>query len=136
MIEANDPTIFTLFDRGNWTKKPKDQIADLRVCAGGEHVDFRLQWKARKPNHWHRVASVEIMQPEGVSKRLDLFNYGTLSKMLQKSARMSATWIGYACRTGFRIYAHPHWNLQPALILNNNFSIQNNKNGDSIHEIR
>lgn len=195
----------------------KDQIADIRLCAAGDHVDVWLYQAAKKPEKWRRtsgctggVTSVDIEQPEGLSEQIKLYDGTALtaeqishqvaslfdsqdlyrrsggvhtsalsdgknilvsaedigrhnsldkiagllllekiqaprrillttgrisSEMLQKSARMGAgmvisrtspssmsvimaeqwgiTLIGYARRTGFRVYAHPERIIQP-----------------------
>lgn len=64
----------------------KEQIADIRLCAAGDHLDIWLHHEAKKPEKWRRtsgctggVTSVELDQPEGTVERIELFNGAALS---------------------------------------------------------
>lgn len=64
----------------------KEQIADIRVCAAGDHVDVWLNQEAKKPEKWRRtsgctggVTSVEIEQPAGIAEQIDRYDGAALT---------------------------------------------------------
>ncbi len=64
----------------------KEQIADIRVCAAGDHVDVWLNHEAKKPDKWRRtsgctggVTSVEVELPEIYLTKLKLYDSAALS---------------------------------------------------------
>lgn len=64
----------------------KEQIADIRVCAAGDHLDVWLHQQAKKPEKWRRtsgctggVTAVDIELPDGVSDHLSLYDGAALT---------------------------------------------------------
>ena len=130
MVEANYPTNYLIYERGQWSQEAgevitetpvalsvngeswltfmctpihleamavgflynegiiqsKAQIADIRLCAAGDHLDIWLHHQAKKPEKWRRtsgctggVTAVEIEQPAIAAERLNLYDGAALS---------------------------------------------------------
>ncbi len=64
----------------------KEQIADIRVCTAGDHVDVWLNHEAKKPEKWRRtsgctggVTAVEIEQPAGIREQINRYDGAALT---------------------------------------------------------